>query len=331
VPDRAVRVGLIGPGRRRNGTGPFVARQLLGAGVAIVAVAARDRHGAIEGAARLQHDAAHRVAAMPDAAALLARDDLDGVAICSPAETHERYVTDALARRLHVFCEKPLVSGHADVVGRTGELADGFAAAGLVLHENTQWSYTLDDFEAVYGAIDRARVCDLAVELSPACGDPAEMLADAFPHVASLAVALGGHGETRDVECDWNRADAILAVRCAMLNAGGGPLRVSARFAQCADQPRPAAYAVDGRWLRRRIGSGYAIAFEADGRLWNVEDPLARSVRAFAASVRGAMHGGRPARAGASATAAAMTAGVRARVAALLPAPCPGHGSRVCT
>ena len=44
----------------------------------------------------------------PDAAALCARDDLDGVAICSPNDTHREAALLAFASKKHVLCEKPL-------------------------------------------------------------------------------------------------------------------------------------------------------------------------------------------------------------------------------
>ncbi|OGV79357.1 MAG: oxidoreductase [Lentisphaerae bacterium RIFOXYB12_FULL_65_16] len=39
---------------------------------------------------------------------LIARDDIDAVAVCSPDFTHEEYACAALAAGKHVFCEKPM-------------------------------------------------------------------------------------------------------------------------------------------------------------------------------------------------------------------------------
>ncbi len=44
----------------------------------------------------------------PDAAALCARDDIDGVAICTPNEAHREAALLAFAHGKHVLCEKPL-------------------------------------------------------------------------------------------------------------------------------------------------------------------------------------------------------------------------------
>ncbi|HXT51772.1 MAG TPA: Gfo/Idh/MocA family oxidoreductase [Thermoanaerobaculia bacterium] len=44
----------------------------------------------------------------PEAAALCARDDLDGVAICTPNDAHSEAALLAFAHGKHVLCEKPL-------------------------------------------------------------------------------------------------------------------------------------------------------------------------------------------------------------------------------
>ncbi len=49
-----------------------------------------------------------------DYQALLARDDIDAVSICTPAGTHARIVIDAIRAGKHVLCEKPLATTLAD-------------------------------------------------------------------------------------------------------------------------------------------------------------------------------------------------------------------------
>jgi hypothetical protein len=141
------------------------------------------------------------------------------------------------------------------------------------------------------------------------------MIRDAFPHVASLMVAIGGSGVPLDVVCNRNSDAGVLDLEFTVTNAGGGPLRIRARFTHCPRQPRPAAYAIDGQWLRRRLGPGYVISMQAGAREWTIEDPLAQSVSAFLGSVRATLEGRPAARAGASALAACATDELRIRVA----------------
>jgi hypothetical protein len=318
--DRLVRIGVIGPDRRRNGTGPFVARELIACNVQIVAVASRLAENGCAAAARLRDSGVAGVEAVHPAEALLERGGLDAIAICSPAETHAGLLRRALDRRLHVFCEKPLLWGPpGETAQAVLELVDGFASSGLVLHESAQWIYTLPAFERAYGAIDRERVRDLQVELAPPERAVPEMMREAFPHVASLLIATGGRGAPREVEWRLEPDGEALDLRFSVANASGTALRVGARFTHAPAQPRPAAYAIDGRWFRRRIGPGYAISMEGAGRVWPIDDPLAQSVAAFVEAVRAALAGAAVQRATASAMAAALNDALRLRVAATAP------------
>jgi predicted dehydrogenase len=69
----------------------------------VVAIAGRRRERAAALAQRF--GIAH---VEPDAAALCARDDLDGVAICAPNDVHREAALAAFAHGKHVLCEKPL-------------------------------------------------------------------------------------------------------------------------------------------------------------------------------------------------------------------------------
>ena len=82
---------------------------LQAAGAEVVAIAGRRRERARALAERfgIRH-------VEPDAAALCAREDLDGVAICTPNDAHREAALLAFAHRKHVLCEKPLALDVAD-------------------------------------------------------------------------------------------------------------------------------------------------------------------------------------------------------------------------
>ena len=63
------------------------------------------------------------------------------------------------------------------------------------------------------------------------------------------------------------------------VRADGLEVDVELQLRCCPAQPRPAWFAVDGARLDRRIGPDYEISFESvDGRVANVQDPLAALV-----------------------------------------------------
>jgi predicted dehydrogenase len=68
---------------------------------------------------------------------LLADEALDFVDICTPPSSHAALIEAALARGLHVLCEKPLV-GAPDELARLAGLA---RSAGVVLHTVHNWHH----------------------------------------------------------------------------------------------------------------------------------------------------------------------------------------------
>ena len=69
--------------------------------------------------------------------ALLEREALDFVDICTPPSSHAPLIESALGRGLHVLCEKPLVSSHGDLA----RVAEAAAGAGRVLHTVHNWHH----------------------------------------------------------------------------------------------------------------------------------------------------------------------------------------------
>jgi hypothetical protein len=265
-----IRVGIIGPRRSHTGTGPFVARFLKECGCEV-----------------LEWTTAEASLFLTRPASLPA---VDAVAICSPSASHFDYVSAALRRGVHVFCEKPMVwpRDHSSVALRSliADLAHAVATmpGPAAIHENTQWPYTLGDYHQLVGEIDPNDIREFACEFGPSLGDPAEMVMETAPHANSLLLALGCSG-VENLSVAFRRADdrpALLDVRFESRSPNDGAVDVHYRFEQCANQPRAAAYAVNGRWVRRRIASpDYQIFFGHAGREMRIADPLELSVRDF--------------------------------------------------
>jgi len=267
----SIRVGLIGPRRSRTGSGPFVARILAARGCQVFEWGREQ--------ARLW--------------CVNRQPTVDAVAICSPPETHFPYIAAALDAGVPVFCEKPLVwpSDHSAAALRAmvTEL-DARAPGDLLIHENTQWPYTLDEYRGMTGEFAPVEVRKFACVFAPSGAEPAEMVMETASHANSLLLATGCRGMD-EVEVDYRpRAGgrpAQMDVRFESRAAGGAPVAVHYRFEQCERQPRTAAYAVNGRWVWRRIGSpGYQISFEHNGRLARIGDPMEHSVEEFARNIQ---------------------------------------------
>jgi hypothetical protein len=270
-----IRVGMIGPRRSRTGTGPYVARFLKDCGCEVLEWTKAEASSFLTCPASLP--------------------TVDAVAICSPAETHFDYLSAAVSRCIHVFCEKPMVWPRDHSGAALRRLLANLALVvetvrgRAVLHENTQWTYTLDDYRRMTGGLDPNDIREFSCELGPSSGAPAEMIMECAPHANSLLLALGCSGmEGLSVAFRGPTDDqsACIDIHFECRSPEQRKVDVHYRFEQCANQPRPAAYALNGRWVRRRIAApGYRIFFCHDGREMSIADPLESSVRDFVGKV----------------------------------------------
>jgi predicted dehydrogenase len=299
----APRVALIGARRRRQGLGPFVARELAAAGARVAGLLTTSPATARQAEADLIARFGIRARGYTDLATLLAGERPDALAILAPPETHERYLRAALDAGLHALCEKPLVWGRG-MAARARELVDGFAARGLVLVENCQWPYTLPAFAALHpGALDRPPT-RFEMWLTPRTRG-LEMLRDSLSHPLSLLQALGPgcQAYVRNVELEAigsargiPDADA-LRVRFEYLS-GAAQIGCRVELTHGDAEPRAAGYAVNGLRARRLVEpADYSLAFVDAGRSVPVRDPLTASIEAFVSALRAALGGKAPPRA----------------------------------
>jgi len=128
--DNELRIAVIGAGY----WGPNLARNFSASpDWRLVAICDLDRQRAEGLAARVGG-----VDVVTDVDELLARDDVDAVAIATPARTHHGLAIKALAAGKHVMVEKPLAD--ARNLGRA--MVDAASASGLVLMADHTYCYT---------------------------------------------------------------------------------------------------------------------------------------------------------------------------------------------
>ncbi|MBI5851417.1 MAG: Gfo/Idh/MocA family oxidoreductase [Planctomycetes bacterium] len=283
----ALRCGIVGPGRSRNGLGPFLARFAAASGLTVVAGAGRDATRSRAACEDLARRLGHAVEAYEDVEAMLAQARLDALIVAAPPAAHRRALELALAQRCAVLCEKPLVADE-DRAAVDG-LLDAFLAHGVPLVENCQWPHTLDTFDALWPGV-RGGAGAFAMGLSP--GDTGlGMVVDSLSHFVSLAqaiVPLDGrstvrvHAAPRIAPGDTQASLDVEFAGSETTLCGRFELRVVSR------QPRPAWFAIAGRRVDRRIAlPEYRFAFETpDGRRETLADPMQRLVYGFAALVR---------------------------------------------
>lgn len=103
-----IRFGLVGTGR----IGKVHARTLTQLVPEADLVAVTDVNAASAQETAAQYGIPHVVESYE---ALLARDDIDAVAICSATDTHAPFITLAAQAGKHIFCEKPIAADLATI------------------------------------------------------------------------------------------------------------------------------------------------------------------------------------------------------------------------
>jgi predicted dehydrogenase len=215
-------------------------------------------------------------------------EPLDAVAILSPSATHAEYLSRALAAGLHTLCEKPLLWDRDDLFGEASRLVAGFEDAGLVLHENCQWPYTLSAFSTLHPGVLDEPFLSFEMRMQPVHTGVGR-LGDSLPHALSLLQSLApgeaqleglafgerthGSEEALDIAFTYCTRDARPKVRIALERSD--------------DVPRRVDYAVNGRNARRTVDAEYRLRFAHDERSVPVDDPLALLIADFVAEVAG--------------------------------------------
>jgi hypothetical protein len=277
---RAPRVAIVGARRVRTGLGPFFAKHLVAAGAEVPAFIASRKETIEEGRWALRNvgvDATGYV----DLDALLDAHPVDALVIASPHATHRAWLDAAIARGLHVLCEKPLVWGGPSPADEVRHLLELVAARDLVLFENCPWPYALAAFDALHPGTWRDRaVKRFEMELAPSSSAPREMLVDAMSHPLSVLQEVASGAVIGP--CSWPAAEEGRVEVAFPFGQWAGQLDAIVRLRTVVEQPRPMAIVIDGRRAERRVRlDGYDLSFVDGNRSVPLPDPMAALVRDF--------------------------------------------------
>jgi len=284
----APRVGIIGARRVRQGLGPYVARDLVRAGAEVPCFAVTSPAAIEPARADIERHAGVSPRGHADAEAMLDREQLDAVAILSPAETHTEHLLRAAERGLAVLCEKPLVWGDPELARRASEIVAEFTRRGLLLYENCQWPFALPAFERLHPGSLAGPPRRFRMEMQPASRG-LTALGDCLSHPLSVLQALVRGGAPA---VDGLRATATGGPEPRLTlqfhyRSGSTPCAVEVVLWYSDAYPRRAALEVDGRIARRVVApETYQLSFAASDRIVPMDDPLSTLVADFVARLR---------------------------------------------
>jgi predicted dehydrogenase len=215
---------------------------------------------------------------------------LDALVVATPAATHLPLLDAALARGLHVLCEKPFVLHEGDFGADAERLAAGFASAGRCLGVAAQWRHALPAWMRLFPDARPRDARAFEMRLAPASAGEA-MLADAMPHPLALLDHLYPAPEQplRDLAFDVAAEDDVVV---RFVHPGGrAGVACTVRLARVEATPRPLAFGFDGRLAHRSVAEpGYRASLrDGDGPGAHevaLPDPLEAVVKDFVARVR---------------------------------------------
>ncbi len=289
------RVGLIGARRRRQGLGPFVARDLVSAGAVVPCFLSSSTETIAAGRAALLEHAGTEAHGYTELHEMVEKERLDAVAILSPSDTHDSYLGAAAKAGLHVLCEKPLLWGEADLLARARARVDSFRSRRLLLAENCQWPYTLDAFRELHPDLRDGPPRSFQMRLSPT-STGLELVGDCLPHPLSLLqrLAPGEEAAVRAVRYSAHAPDLSHLRVEFEFESNGARIEVELDL-QPSGFPRVASLVVDGRRAERRIRLlDYRMSYADGDRSVPLPDPLPRLVHKFVSDLRGVLDGGTP-------------------------------------
>jgi len=202
-----VGVGIIGPRRGRNGygLGEFVAREVLNTPSAHLRALLGTTEETLKQAIvniNSRRDVCHRFdgAAYPvnKKGEFFARQDMDLVIICSPSETHEEYIREALSHGIHVLVEKPLLYNPRASGEERMETAQSLlrlaADRGLLLSTNCQRAVIVEELSNALDLTTRPSCVTMDATISSKSKDliaAGELLALMIAHPLSVLVKYG--------------------------------------------------------------------------------------------------------------------------------------------
>ncbi len=202
-----VRVGLIGPKKSANGygLGHYVAREVLNSPTSTLMAIMGTTRESVRHAVNLINSEKNTARTFSGAMYTIEqkeeffrRNDIDLFIICSPSETHEEYIREALQNNKHVLVEKPMMKAtkgtHLSArIQLAHALLDIAREKNLLLSTNCQRAAVIPVLAEQFGITDTPSTVqiELAVGISKVLEDPEDLFDLLIAHPLSLLVKFG--------------------------------------------------------------------------------------------------------------------------------------------
>ena len=274
-----LNVSIIGAGRTRNGIGEYIGKYFHKHGARVTSVLGTTEKTSLQASSALKKYGieAHSYTAFEE---MVRGEKPDAVIIASPSSTHYEYLLKCVDTGLHIFCEKPFLWGDQTDIQKKAEFIIGKAREKkITIAMNSQWPFSLDDYEKICGGIRIAERNHFSIRMSPFSPGKV-MIPESVPHPLSILYCRLGPGRIESLNFESHGEEEI-TIRFTYL-FGTRACDVLIRLVHQKAQPREFSYGFNGKVVSRSLDlRNYEIYFHYGKKKVRITDPLERSVKNF--------------------------------------------------
>ena len=274
-----LNVSIIGAGRTRNGIGEYIGKYFHKHGARVTSVLGTTEKTSLQASFALKK---YGIEAHPHTTfEEMVRDEKpDAVVIASPSSTHYEYLLKCLDSGLHIFCEKPFLWGdHTDIQKKAEDIIEKAREKKITIAMNSQWPFSLDDYEKICGGIRIAETNHFSIRMSP-FSPGRVMIPESVPHPLSILYCRLGPGRIESLNFESD-GEEEMSIRFTYL-FGTHACDVLIRLVYQKTQPREFSYGFNDRIVFRSLDlKNYEIYFHYGNKKLRIADPLELSVKNF--------------------------------------------------
>jgi hypothetical protein len=279
-----MKVSIIGAGRTRNGIGEYIGKYFHQHGANVTSVLGTTEETSLQASSALRKYGieAH---SYKDFDAMVSAEKPDIVVIASPSSTHYDYLLKCLDRGFHIFCEKPFIwSDHKDIGKRIEGIFEKAREKRLTIAMNSQWPFSIDDYEEICGKIRIEKKNNFFVRMSP-FSPGRGMIPESVPHPLSLLYCRLGVGKIEKLNFELEE-EGEMNIRFTYLFETRA-CDVLIKLVHQKTPPRDFSFGFNEKNVARSLDlNHYDIYFNYGNKKLKIMDPLELSVMNFMEAVK---------------------------------------------
>lgn len=272
-------MSIIGASRTRNGIGEYIGKYFHKHGARVTSVLGTTEKTSLQASSALKKYGieAHPYTIFEE---MVKGEKPDAMVIASPSSTHHEYLLKCVDSGLHIFCEKPFLWGdRTDIQKKAEDVIRKARGKKITIAMNSQWPFSLDDYEKVCGGIRITETNHFSIRMSPFSPGKV-MIPESVPHPLSILYCRLGPGRIEGLNFESHGEEEI-TIRFTYL-FGTYACDVLIRLIHQKTQPREFSYGFNDRVVSRSLDlENYEIYFHYKNKKVKIADPLELSVKNF--------------------------------------------------